>query len=48
MKYKVYDVYDYRELLGIVDTMDDVNRLTNERISCTDGECYIIIEEVND
>lgn len=46
MKYKVYDVYDYRELLGTVETMDEVNLLKNERISDTDGECYIIIEEV--
>lgn len=30
MKYKVYDVYCYRELLGIVETMDEVNLLTNE------------------
>ena len=27
MKYKVYDVYDYRELLGTVETMDEVNLL---------------------
>ena len=46
MKYEVYDLYDYRELLGTVDTMEEVNRLKNERILDTDGECYIIIEEV--
>ncbi len=46
MKYEVYDVYDYRELLGSVDTMEEVNRLKNERILDTEGECYIIIEEV--
>ena len=27
MKYELYDVYDYRELLGTVDTMEEVNRL---------------------
>ena len=45
MKYYVYDVYDFKELLGVVEDMDEVRELTNERIRDTDGECYISIEE---
>lgn len=44
MKYYVYDLYDGKELLGKVKSMDEVIELTNERISDTDGECYISIE----
>lgn len=44
MKYYVYDLYDGKELLGKVKSMDEVIGLTNERISDTDGECYISIE----
>lgn len=45
MKYYVYDLYDAKELLGEVESMDKVRELTNERIRDTDGECYISIEE---
>lgn len=45
MKYYVYDLYDGKELLGEVESMDKVRELTNERIRDTDGECYITIEE---
>lgn len=45
MKYKVYDLYDGRELLGKVETMGEVIKLRNERINDTDGECYIIVLE---
>lgn len=45
MKYYVYDVYDFKELLGVVEDMDEVRELTNERFRDTDGECYIRIIE---
>lgn len=45
MKYYVYDLYDGKELLGEVESMDKVRDLKNERIRDTDGECYIRIEE---
>lgn len=45
MKYYVYDLYEPKELL-VVENMDEVRYLTNERIRDTDGEYYInIIEE---
>lgn len=44
MKYYVYDLYDGKELLGEVKSMDEVIELANERINDTDGECYISIE----
>lgn len=28
MKYYVYDVYDFKELLGVVEDMDEVRELT--------------------
>ena len=45
MKYYVYDLYDGKELLGVVEDMDEVRELTNERVRDTDGECYIRIIE---
>lgn len=45
MKYKVYDLYEEIELLVEVESMDEVIKLTNERLIETDGECYISIEE---
>jgi hypothetical protein len=45
MKYEVYDLYDGRELLGVVESMDEVNRLINDRIIETDGECYIDVKK---
>lgn len=44
-KYVVYDLYDGKELLGEVETMDEVRILIKERIRDTDGECYISIRE---
>ena len=45
MKYYVYDLYDGKELVGEVESMDKVRALTNQRVRDTDGECYIRIEE---
>lgn len=41
MKYYVYDLYDGKELLGIVKDKDEVRELINERNRDTDGECII-------
>ena len=46
MKYEVYDLYDGRELLGKAQTKEEVNKLINERINDTDGECYISVVEL--
>lgn len=46
-KYKVYDLYDYKEVLGYADTMQEVKRLARERMDDTDGECCIYYAELN-
>ena len=43
-QYVVYDVYDgeaHKELLGFCDTIQQVNKLCNERYDETDGECRL-------
>ena len=46
-KYKVYDLYVYKEVLGYVDTMQEVKRLARERMVDTEGECSIYYVELN-
>lgn len=47
-KYRVYDLYDYKEILGYADTMKEVKRLAEERYNDTDGECDIWYAELNE
>ena len=44
-KYKVYDLYDYKETLGYVDNMREVRRLAAQQYDDTDGECCIYYAE---
>ena len=47
-KYRVYDNYELdMELLG-EGSLDRCRSLAHEREKDTDGECYIIIEEVKE
>ena len=46
-KYKIYDLYDYKEVIGYADTMQEVKRLAMRRIIDTDGECSIYYVELN-
>lgn len=46
MKYEVYDLYDGCELIGVAKTMNEVNKIINDRVLDTDGECYISIKEI--
>ena len=41
-----YEVYDWRELIGVAQTMNEVDKIINERILDTDGECYINIKVI--
>lgn len=42
-RYKLFDVYDYRELLGRYETMDAVRSSARQRIEDTDGECSLLL-----
>lgn len=39
-KYRLYDIYEEKELLGEFDTMKEVNAACKERTLDTDGEWY--------
>lgn len=47
VEYRVYDDYDFteRKLLGIVENRGQVDKLANERVLNTDGECWITVEK---
>ena len=46
--FKVYDNYEMNmELLGTFETKKEVNKCIKEREADTDGECYIIVKEIN-
>lgn len=40
-KYKVYDLYEYKETLGYADNIRGIKKLAKERYNDTDGECDI-------
>lgn len=42
-RYKLYDIYDYRELIGRYETMDAVRESARQRIDDTDGECSLML-----
>lgn len=46
-KYRVYDLYDCKEVIGHVDTMQEVKRLARQRLVDTEGECSIYYVELN-
>lgn len=46
-RYKVYDTYDFIEVLGYCNTIAEVKKLTRQRIDDTDGECACVYSELN-
>lgn len=46
-KYKVYDLYEFKECIGYADTMKEVKKLAREQYNATDGECAIYYAELN-
>lgn len=47
MKYKVYDIYEGKEVLGYADTMEQVKRLAFKQDRDTDGECCPVYAILN-
>ena len=47
-KYKVYDLYDGKLVLGYADTMKEVKKLAREQCRECDGECLIYYAELNE
>lgn len=46
--YKVVDTYDGYDLLGYADTREEANKLAEEQVEATDGECYIVIRKLEE
>lgn len=46
-KYKVYDLYEGKDVVGYADTLNEVKRLAREWFRDTDGECCIVYAELN-
>lgn len=44
-EYRVVDIYEDFDVLGIVNSKADARRLARERSEDTDDECYIILQE---
>ena len=46
-KYKVYDLYEGKDVVGYADTLNEVKRLAREWFRDTDTECCIVYAELN-
>lgn len=46
-KFKVYDIYEGKEVLGYAENLQEVHKLKNKRIGDTDGECYVVYAQLN-
>lgn len=46
-KYRVYDIYEGKDVLGYADTLTEVKRIAREQIEDTDGECMVVYAELN-
>lgn len=46
-KYKVYDLYEFKECIGYANTIKEVKKIAREQYSATDGECQIWYAELN-
>ena len=46
-KYKVYDLCEWKEVIGFADTLREVRQIARERYNDTDGECAIYYAELN-
>ena len=46
-KFKVYDLYEGKEVLGYADTLAEVKKIARTQYEATDGECAIFYAELN-
>ena len=46
-KYRVYDIYEGKDVIGYADTLTEVKRIAREQIEDTDGECMVVYAELN-
>ena len=46
-KFKVYDLYEGKEVLGYADTLAEVKKIARTQYEATDGECIIYYAELN-
>ena len=46
-KFKVYDLYEGKIVLGYADNMQEVRKLAKEQYEATDGECAIFYAPLN-
>ena len=46
-KYKVYDLYEGKIILGHAKNMKEIKKLAREEYNATDGECDIYYAELN-
>lgn len=47
-KYLVIDVQEGKDVLGKVNTLEEVKALCGERVKDTDGDCYVVFYTLND
>lgn len=47
-KFKVYDLYEGKEVLGYADTLAEVKKIARTQYEATDGECAIFYAELNE
>ena len=46
-KFKVYDLYDGKDVLGYADTLSEVKKIARTQYEATDGECAIFYAALN-
>ena len=46
-KFKVYDLYEGKDVLGYADTLSEVKKIARTQSEATDGECAIFYAELN-
>ena len=46
-KFKVYDLYEGKDVLGYADTLFEVKKIARSQYVATDGECAIFYAELN-
>lgn len=47
-KFKVYDLYEGKEVLGYADTLAEVKKIARTQYEATDSECRIFYAELNE
>lgn len=46
-RYRVYDLYEGKQIIGYADTLQEIKRLARQQYDDTDGECAIYYAEFN-